>query len=79
MSKRKSAPYEVDTEFLARLDFLRSDYDNALETIDQQRADIRQLLALMIREDIPIPENLIDRYIRKTSDSESIDEELPFN
>lgn len=79
MGKRKSTPYEVDTEFLAQLDFLRSDYDNAMETIDQQNADIRQLLALLIKENIPIPEELIDRYIRKKAKSESTDEDLPFD
>ena len=65
--------------FFAQLDFLRNDYDQALKTIDQQKADIRHLLALLIKEDIPVPEDLIDRYIRKTSDSKSIDEELPFD
>lgn len=79
MSRRKSAPYEVDDEFFAQLDLLRNDYDQALKTIDQQKADIRHLLALLIKEDIPVPEDLIDRYIRKTSDSKSIDEELPFD
>lgn len=79
MSKRKSTPYEVDDEFFAQIDFLRNDYNQAQETIDQQKADIRQLLALLIKEDIPIPEDLIDRYIRKTSDPKSIDEELPFD
>lgn len=79
MSRRKSAQYEVDDEFFAQLDFLRNDYDQALKTIDQQKADIRHLLALLIKEDIPVPEDLIDRYIRKTSDSKSIDEELPFD
>lgn len=79
MRKRKSAPYEVDDEFFAQLDFMRNDYAQALETIDPQKADIRQLLALLIKEGIPVPEDLIDRYIRKTSDSKSIDEELPFD
>ena len=79
MGKRKSTPCEVETEFLAQLDFLRSDYDNAVETIDQQNADIRQLLALLIKENIPIPEELIDRYIRKMPKSEYLDEDLPFD
>ena len=79
MSKRKSTPYEVDDEFFAQIDFLRNDHNQALETIDQQKADIRQLLALLIKEDIPIPKDLIERYIRKTSDPKSIDEELPFD
>ena len=79
MSERKSTPYEVDDEFFAQIDFLRNDYNQTLKTIDQQKADIRQLLALLIKEDIPIPYDLIDRYIRKTSDSKSIDEKLPFD
>ena len=79
MSKRKSTPYEVDDEFFAQLDFLRNDYDHALEIIDQQNADIRQLLALLIKEGIPIPGKFIDQYIRKTSEAESVDEELPFD
>ncbi len=79
MSKRKTPSYEMDDEFFAQIDFLRNDYDNALRTIEQQKADIRQLLAIMVKEAIPIPEDLIDRYIRKTSESESIEEELPFD
>lgn len=79
MSKRKSTPYEIDDEFFAQLDFLRNEYDHALETIDQQNADIRQLLALLIKDDIPIPEIIIDRYICKTPNIEHIDEELPFD
>ena len=55
MSERKSTPYEVDDEFFAQIDFLRNDYNQALETIDQQKAEIRQPLALLIKEDIPIP------------------------
>lgn len=79
MSKRKSTPYEIDDEFFAQLDFLRNEYDHALETIDQQNADIRQLLALLIKDDIPIPEIIIDQYICKTSNIGHIDEELPFD
>lgn len=79
MSKRKSTPYEIDDEFFAQLDFLRNEYDHALETIDQQNADIRQLLALLIQDDIPVPEIIIDQYIRKTPNIEYIDEELPFD
>ncbi|MGN0269550.1 MAG: hypothetical protein ACI4CX_02525 [Candidatus Weimeria sp.] len=79
MSKRKSVPNEIDDEFLAQVDFLRDDYDKALETIEQQKDDIRQLIAILVKEDIPIPEDLADRYIRKTSDSDPIGEELPFD
>ncbi len=79
MGRRKTVPYEADDEFLAQIEFLRNDYDQALETIEQQNADIRQLLALLTKENIPIPEDLIDRYIRKMPKSESTDEDLPFD
>ncbi len=49
MSRRKSAPYEVDDEFFAQLDFLRNDYDQALKTIDQQKADIRHKKYLFLQ------------------------------
>lgn len=48
MSKRKAPHIEIDDEFLAQLDFLRADYDNALQTIEQQEADIRKLIALLV-------------------------------
>ena len=49
MSKhRKPHPLELDDEFFAQLDFLRNDYDDALETIEQQKQDIQKLLALLI-------------------------------
>lgn len=35
MSKRKTLSYEMDDEFIAQLDFLRQDYDNAQQTIEQ--------------------------------------------
>lgn len=36
MKNRKKAPIEMDDEFIAQLDFLRSDHDSALQMIDQQ-------------------------------------------
>lgn len=59
MSKRKSTPYEVDDEFFAQIDFLRNDYNQAQETIDQQKADIRQLLALRDYEEKSVNNNLL--------------------
>ena len=80
MSKRKTSGYEIDDEFIAQLDFLRQDYDNALQTIEQQKQDIQKLLALLIERDVPIPGNIIDRYIRRTSEMDPDEaEELPFN
>ena len=82
MGRRKTVPYDADDEFFAQIEFLRNDYDQALETIEQQKVDIRILLSLLIKEDIAIPEELIDRYIRKISASEETNhglEGLPFD
>lgn len=81
MSKRKKHQgFEMDDEFFAQLDFLRSDHDNALQTIEQQKQDIQKLLALLVEQGIPIPGDIIDRYIKRASEAESDKpEELPFN
>ena len=85
MAKRKKQTFEFDDEFLAQLDFLRQDYDSALETIEQQKKDILKLLALLIEKDIPVPGDIIDRYVKRVLDSlddESDDDEpedLPFS
>lgn len=81
MGRRKTVSYEEDDEFFAQIEFLRNDYNQALKTIEQQKVDIRILLSLLIKEDIAIPEELIDRNIRKISASEETNhglEELPF-
>ena len=85
MAKRKKQTFEFDDEFLARLDFLRQDYDDALETIEQQKKDILKLLALLIEKDIPVPSDIIDRNVKhvlNSLDGEFDDEEpedLPFS
>ena len=80
MSKRKMPGYEMDDEFIAQLDFLRYDYDNALQTIEQQKQDIQKLLAVLVERDIPISGNIIDRYIKRASETDNDEaEELPFN
>ena len=80
MSKRKMPGYEMDDEFIARLDYLSYDHDNALQTIEQQKQDIQKLLALLIEQNSPIPGNIIDRYINRASETDNDEaEELPFN
>lgn len=80
MSRRKTPGYEIDDEFITQLDFLRYDHDNALQTIEQQKQDIQKLLALLIERDIPVPGNIIDRYIKRTAETDNDEaEELPFN
>lgn len=80
MSKRKTRGYEMDDEFIAQIDFLRYNHDNALQTIAQQKQDIQKLLSLLIERDIPIPSNIIDRYIKRATETDNDEaEELPFN
>lgn len=80
MSKQNKRPtLELDDEFFAQLDFLRNDYDAALETIEQQKQDIQKLLSLLIERGIPIPGSIIDRYIKRAPDAGSNKPELPFD
>lgn len=85
MAKYKKQTFELDDEFLAQLDFLRQDYDNALETIEQQKKDILKLLALLIEKDIPVPSDIIDRNVKRVLDSlddefdDDEPEDLPFS
>lgn len=80
MSKRRKQNYEADDEFFAQLDFLRIDYDKALQTMAQQKQDILKLLALLVEKDVPVPSDILDRYIKRATDNISTGtEELPFD
>ena len=80
MAKSRKPQMELDDDFFAQLDFLRYDYDNTLETVEQQKKDIQKLMALLVERGIPIPSELIDRYILRASESgQEADDELPFN
>lgn len=80
MSKRKAQHLELDDEFFAQLDFLRADYDNALETIEQQEKDIRRLIAFLIERGIPLPGDIMEKYIKRISESDDgRPEVLPFD
>lgn len=79
MSKKKdSYAEELDHEFYAQIDFLRADYDKAQIKLDQQKKDIKRLIALLIENDLAIPGDIIDQYICRAPEIE-ITEELPFN
>lgn len=71
MSKHKSHHLEMDDEFFAQLDILRADYDNALQTIEQQEKDIRRLIALLIETGILLPGDIMDKYIKCISESDN--------
>lgn len=74
MGKHKKDSYEFDDEFMAQMDFLRSGYDDAVNTIGEQKSDIHKLLAIMVENDVPIPQNIAKKYIRTATE-----EELPFS
>lgn len=80
MAKKPKSRVELDDDFFVQLDFLRYDYDNILTTVEQQKKDIRRLMALLVENGISIPGELIDRYISRVSESSQYsEEELPFD
>ena len=63
-------------ELYEEINYLKSELDLAESTLKEQRADIKVLILSLIENDIPIPENLISKYINKKSNDKHI--ELPF-
>jgi len=61
MSKAKKCISEEDWDFLAMVDFLRADYDYALEEINQLKAGISQLLELLEKHNIVVPQNILQQ------------------
>ena len=76
---KKQRQLEIDDDLYIQIDLLKNNYDYALNTIKQQKADIKRFLLILIEKDIPIPEDLINRYICKTSSLNAYDDELPFD
>lgn len=71
-NKKKSSNSECFDEF----DYI---YYEALDTAEQQRNDIKKLIILLIEYDIPIPDDIINKYLKKDSYIDNISEEdLPF-
>lgn len=64
-------------ELYEEINYLKSELDLAESTLKKQRADIKSFILLLIENDIPIPENLIDKYIKKTPKIKPVIE-LPF-
>ena len=52
-------------ELYEKIDYLESELDIALFEVKHQRNDIKRFLLLLIENDIPIPEDLINKYINK--------------
>ena len=52
-------------ELYEKIDYLESELDIALFEVKHQRNDIKRFLLLLIENDIPIPDDLINKYINK--------------
>ena len=75
MNKRR---YENNDDLYIELDDLKNELDLSKSILKEQRTDIKRFLLLLIENDIPIPEDLINKYINKARMSKP-DIELPFN
>lgn len=63
-------------ELYEKIDYLKGELDIAEFENKHQRKDIKILLLLLIENDIPIPEDLINKYINKAPVKPAI--KLPF-
>ncbi|MDD5801930.1 MAG: hypothetical protein PUD31_05800 [Solobacterium sp.] len=63
-------------ELYEKIDYLESELDIALFEVKHQRSDIKVLILILIENDIPIPEDLINKYINKALVKPAI--KLPF-
>ena len=63
-------------ELYEKIDYLESELDIALFEVKHQRNDIKRFLLLLIENDIPIPDDLINKYINKALVKPAI--KLPF-
>ena len=62
VSMKKEKKIEVDDEYLAKVDSLVDERDKLLEYHEKADADIRKLVALLVENGIPIPEQIARRY-----------------
>ena len=76
MNKQRQT--KIYDNLYTQINFLKKDHDYALKTIKQQKIDIKRFLSILIEKDIPIPEDIIDRYISKVPSLKEDEEELPF-
>ena len=63
-------------ELYEKIDYLKSELGIAEFEIKHQRNDIKRFLLLLIENDIPIPDDLINKYINKALVKPAI--KLPF-
>lgn len=57
--------YKSNDDLYVELYELKNELDLSKSLLKEQRNDIKVLLLLLIENDIPIPEDLINKYINK--------------
>ena len=63
-------------ELYEKIDYLESELDIVLFEAKHQRNDIKVLILILIENDIPIPDDLINKYINKALVKPAV--KLPF-
>ena len=58
---------KYDKDLYKELDYLKGELSLSESIVKEQRTDIKVLILSLIENDIPIPENLISKYINKKS------------
>lgn len=69
--------YNFKNNLYEEIHYLKGNLNLVKSKVNEQRTDIKKFILLLIENDIPIPEDLINTYIKKASSSKSI-EEMPF-
>ena len=68
---------KYDKDLYKEIDYLKGELSLSESIVKEQRTDIKSFILLLIENDIPIPENLINKYIKKTPKIKPVIE-LPF-
>lgn len=68
---------KYDKDLYKELDYLKGELSLSESIVKEQRTDIKVLILSLIENDIPIPENLINKYINKAPKIKPVIE-LPF-
>lgn len=68
---------KYDKDLYKELDYLKGELSLSESIVKEQRTDIKSFILLLIENDIPIPENLINKYINKAPKIKPVIE-LPF-
>lgn len=64
MSHQKQKLHERYDELAEDFEMLRADFLQTQEQLMECKKDIRELISIMVRDDVPIPEDIEYRHIR---------------